>query len=186
MLVWRNSSKTIISPTIILFSRSIPTLSSAHPTDRADPQKRALRRLRQRRRDLGPSSPRSSRCKLVDIDPQAYLVDALTKIVNGHRNSRLVDLLRGPTAPASPRATWSEDDAYGDPRIHCAPRLDAPRHGSRESLQRDRDAFADNGRLLWRDLRSDALPRLQRGAYCDSRAGPSGLPHLVFCRRSRR
>ena len=32
-------------------------------------------------------------CKLVDVDPQAYLVDVLTKIANGHLNSRIDDLL---------------------------------------------------------------------------------------------
>ena len=52
-------------------------------------------------------------CKLVDVDPQAYLVDVLTKIANGHLNSRIDDLLPWalPT-PAAPRVTWSEDDAY--------------------------------------------------------------------------
>ena len=33
------------------------------------------------------------KAKLVDIDPQAYLVDVLTKIANGHLNSRIDDPL---------------------------------------------------------------------------------------------
>src|SRR5450631_2714278 len=32
-------------------------------------------------------------CKLTDVDPHAYLVATITKIVNGHPNSRLDDLL---------------------------------------------------------------------------------------------
>jgi transposase len=32
-------------------------------------------------------------CKLNAIDPQAYLTEVLTKIVNGHPNSRIDDLL---------------------------------------------------------------------------------------------
>jgi transposase len=31
-------------------------------------------------------------CKLDAIDPQAYLTDTLTKIVNGHPNSRIDEL----------------------------------------------------------------------------------------------
>jgi transposase len=32
-------------------------------------------------------------CKLCGVDPQAYLADAITKIVRGHLNSRIDDLL---------------------------------------------------------------------------------------------
>ena len=32
-------------------------------------------------------------CKLNSVDPQAYLADVLTRIVNGHRNSRVDDLM---------------------------------------------------------------------------------------------
>ena len=32
-------------------------------------------------------------CKLNDVDPQAWLPDALTRIVNGHLNSRIDELL---------------------------------------------------------------------------------------------
>ncbi len=32
-------------------------------------------------------------CKLSRVNPQAYLADALTKIVNGHLNSQIDDLL---------------------------------------------------------------------------------------------
>jgi hypothetical protein len=40
-------------------------------------------------------------CKLTGIDPQAYLADTITRIVNGHPQSRLDELL--PWAyPATP------------------------------------------------------------------------------------
>ena len=40
-------------------------------------------------------------CKLAGIDPQTYLADVITRIVNGHPNSQIDDLL--PWAyPASP------------------------------------------------------------------------------------
>lgn len=32
-------------------------------------------------------------CKLNDIDPQAYLADVITRIVNGHPSSRIDDLM---------------------------------------------------------------------------------------------
>ena len=41
-------------------------------------------------------------CKLCGIDPQAYLTDVITKLVNGHLNSKIDDLLPWayPAAPA--------------------------------------------------------------------------------------
>ena len=41
-------------------------------------------------------------CKLVGIEPQAYLADVITKIVNGHPNSQIDRLLPWayPVAPA--------------------------------------------------------------------------------------
>lgn len=41
-------------------------------------------------------------CKLIGLDPHAYLTDAITKIVNGHLNSRIDELLpwAHPAAPA--------------------------------------------------------------------------------------
>ena len=41
-------------------------------------------------------------CKLNGVDPQAYLAHALTKIVGGHLNSEIDDLL--PWAYAAPQA----------------------------------------------------------------------------------
>ena len=38
-------------------------------------------------------------CKLNAIDPQAYLAEVITKIVNGHPNSRIDDLLPWAYAP---------------------------------------------------------------------------------------
>jgi transposase len=32
-------------------------------------------------------------CKLIDVDPHAYLADVITRIVNGHPNSRIAELL---------------------------------------------------------------------------------------------
>ena len=44
-------------------------------------------------------------CKLNAIDPQAYLTDVITRIVNGHPNSRIDELLPWayPAAPALKR-----------------------------------------------------------------------------------
>ena len=41
-------------------------------------------------------------CKLVDVEPRAYLADVITKIVSGHPQSRLDELLPWayPTTPA--------------------------------------------------------------------------------------
>lgn len=41
-------------------------------------------------------------CKLCEVDPHAYLADVITRIVNGHLNSQIDDLLPWvyPTAPA--------------------------------------------------------------------------------------
>ena len=32
-------------------------------------------------------------CKLIGVEPQTYLADVITRIVNGHPNSRIDDLL---------------------------------------------------------------------------------------------
>ena len=37
-------------------------------------------------------------CKLNGVDPHAYLTDVITKIVNGHPNSRIDELLPWPYA----------------------------------------------------------------------------------------
>jgi transposase len=41
-------------------------------------------------------------CKLVDVEPNAYLADVMTRIINGHLNSLLDELLPWayPTPPA--------------------------------------------------------------------------------------
>ncbi len=41
-------------------------------------------------------------CKLIGVEPQAYLADVITKIINGHRNSKIDELLPWayPAAPA--------------------------------------------------------------------------------------
>ena len=64
-----------------------------HPPDRTEPEERAVRRLRRRRRTLGGH-------RLADRDLQAQRRrsarlpdDVITKIVNGHPNSRIDELL---------------------------------------------------------------------------------------------
>ena len=63
------------------------------PTDRPQSQECALRRLRRRRRKLGDHRLADRDLQALGVDPQAYLADALTKIVNGHLNSQIDDLL---------------------------------------------------------------------------------------------
>lgn len=46
-------------------------------------------------------------CKLNDVDPYAYLADTLTRIVNGHRASKIDDLLPW----AYPKAPQLKDSA---------------------------------------------------------------------------
>jgi transposase len=51
-------------------------------------------------------------CKLLDVEPHGYLADVIARIVNGHSQNRLDELL--PWAyPATPKLRpWPEDDAY--------------------------------------------------------------------------
>lgn len=44
----------------------------------------------------GPSSSLVETCKLNDVDPLAYMTDAFTRIVNGHPNSNIDELLPWP------------------------------------------------------------------------------------------
>jgi hypothetical protein len=48
-------------------------------------------------------------CKLVGVDPQTYLADVITKIVNDHSNSRIDYLLPWAYAAAPPLGTWTEN-----------------------------------------------------------------------------
>jgi transposase len=41
-------------------------------------------------------------CKLNCVDPHAYLTDVISKIVNGHANSRINELLPWAYPPAKP------------------------------------------------------------------------------------
>jgi transposase len=50
-------------------------------------------------------------CKLNDVEPYAYLVDVLTRIVNVHLNSAIDDCSSRPTNPSRPRL-WPENTAY--------------------------------------------------------------------------
>jgi hypothetical protein len=51
-------------------------------------------------------------CKLTGVDPHAYLAETITKIVNGHPNSRLDELLPWAYPAATPSNTWPENTAY--------------------------------------------------------------------------
>ena len=56
-------------------------------------------------------------CKLCGVDPQAYLADTLAKIVNGHLNSQIDDLLPWAYARKPSRSgTWPDNIAYGTDR----------------------------------------------------------------------
>ena len=57
------------------------------------------------------SVPLIATCKINDVEPQAYLTDVLTKLVNGHLQSRLDELL-----------PW----AYA---LRPSPQLRRPEHG---------------------------------------------------------
>lgn len=52
-------------------------------------------------------------CKLNGVEPQTYLTDSITRIVNGHPNSRLEELLPWPIRLTELSATWPENGAYG-------------------------------------------------------------------------
>ena len=57
--------------------------------DRSQSQERFVRRLRRQWRPLGRA--RIETCKLDAVDPQDYLDDVISRIANGHPNSRLDD-----------------------------------------------------------------------------------------------
>jgi transposase len=50
-------------------------------------------------------------CKLNDVDPLGYLTDVLTRIINGHPNSDIDQLLPWPTESKTSEP-WPENDAY--------------------------------------------------------------------------
>ena len=52
-------------------------------------------------------------CKLNGVDPHAYLTDVITKIVNGHPNSRIDELLPWAYRRQPASKTWPENSAYG-------------------------------------------------------------------------
>jgi len=61
--------------------------------DQAQPEKCSVRRLRWWRRALAVIASLIETCKLNDVDPLSYLTDVLTRIVNGHPNSEIDQLL---------------------------------------------------------------------------------------------
>ena len=51
-------------------------------------------------------------CKLNDVEPLAYLADVLTRIVNGHPNSQIDELLPWAYPNVKTSRPWPENDAY--------------------------------------------------------------------------
>ncbi|OAI28442.1 hypothetical protein A1351_11670 [Methylosinus sp. R-45379] len=72
------------------------------PADRSQSQKRSLRRLGRRGENWAIVASLIETCKLNGVDPQAYMPDVLTKIVDGHLASKLDELM--PWAYAAPTA----------------------------------------------------------------------------------
>jgi hypothetical protein len=83
-----------------------------NPWHQAQSQERALCRVRRRSRTLGVASLTET-CKLKDVDPLAYFTDVLTRIVNGHPNRDIDQLL--PWAYREQSLKWPENDAYDRP-----------------------------------------------------------------------
>ena len=58
-------------------------------------------------------------CKLNSVDPHAYLTDVITKIVDGHPNSRIDELLPWAIQQRRPNSkTWPENSAYVQTVVH--------------------------------------------------------------------
>ena len=74
-------------------SRSTPTPWSAQSDRLPKPQERAVRRPRPRRGQLGCRASLIETCKLNGVDPQAYIKDVLTKLVNLWPASRIEELM---------------------------------------------------------------------------------------------
>jgi IS66 C-terminal element len=51
-------------------------------------------------------------CKLNRVDPRAYLSATITKIINGHPNTRIDELLPWVYQPSPCSKTWLENTAY--------------------------------------------------------------------------
>ena len=76
-----------------------------HQADSIEPED--LCQLRWRSEHWAVAASLIESCKLNAINPQAYLADVITKIVNGHPNSRIDELL--PWAYSTQR--WLKDVA---------------------------------------------------------------------------
>jgi transposase len=51
-------------------------------------------------------------CKLIDVEPHAYLADVITRIVSGHPQSGLDELLSWAYQTAPALRPWPENIAY--------------------------------------------------------------------------
>ena len=54
-------------------------------------------------------------CKLNAVEPQHYLTDVITRIVNGHPQSQIDDLLPWAYVPAENSKRWPDNSAYPEP-----------------------------------------------------------------------
>jgi hypothetical protein len=86
--------------------------------------------------NTGPQSPRFiETCKLTGVDPQAYLTNVITRIVNGHPQNRIDEHLPwayAPTPPSLPCTTiatlpFRARAALISSEIHTAPSGVCPR-----------------------------------------------------------
>ena len=68
-------------------------MTRLRPPDRARLKERLVRGLGQRRQTWATIASLIEACKLNDVHPLSYLADVLTKIVNGHQNSEIEQLL---------------------------------------------------------------------------------------------
>src|SRR4051812_42438481 len=113
-------------------------------------------------------------CKLIGVEPRAYLADVISRIVNGHPQSRLDELLPWayPTHPPSRRPLKKQNTAYdrrlGHGRTPHRPKADpAPGLGAQRPAA-DRTGSPPvqvvvrpplRSAVFWRDL----LVHLERG-----------------------
>jgi transposase len=51
-------------------------------------------------------------CKLIGVEPHNYLADIISRIVNGHPQSKLTNSCPGPIPQSPNSGTWPENSAY--------------------------------------------------------------------------
>jgi len=68
-------------------------------------------------------------CKLCGVEPHAYLADVITRIVNGHLNRQIDDLLPRAYPTAHALKPWPENAAYHEGQTSRPLPFPAARHG---------------------------------------------------------